>query len=442
LSIILFSAIIVEAYIGAKMLKEISINLGNLFLSLSDAVDLASSSIASHQLKTSYIAWRIGKVAKFPEETIEKIFIASLLHDIGALSPEEKIRLHDFEEKNMETHCIIGESLYKLSPLLRPAAKIVRYHHKPWKEWETSIESPNVLGSQIIFLADLLERLIKRDQYILYQVEDLTSKITSISGTEIHPDVVDLFMVISRHEDFWLDLMSPRLYSLLLHLGPFRQFEIDLKTLSSISLLFRSIIDFRSHFTATHSTGVAECAAILSKIFGLTRTEEELMKIAGNFHDLGKLAVPNFILDKPAKLTKEEFAVIKQHTYFTYTVLNTIGGLDQISEWAAFHHEKLNGSGYPFHISADKISTGARIMAVADMFTALAEDRPYRKGMQRKEIEGILITQANKDFMDKRIVSLLLENYDEVFKRVKKAQAVAKEYYERQLANILKQVST
>jgi HD-GYP domain-containing protein (c-di-GMP phosphodiesterase class II) len=418
------------------MLKENSVNLGNLFLSLSDAVDLANPSIASHQVKTSYIVWQMGKVAKFPPETIEKIFIASLLHDVGALSPEDKIRLHDFEEKKIEIHCIIGESLYNLSPLLSPAAKIVRFHHRPWEQWEASIGSPEVLESQIIFLADLLERLIKRDQYILHQVDTLTSKITSISGSEIHPNVVDLFMAISKYEDFWLDLMSPRLYSLLLHLGPVRQVEIDLETLHSISMLFRSIIDFRSHFTAAHSTGVAECAAILSKIFGLTETEVELMKIAGNFHDLGKLAIPNSILDKPDKLTKEEFAVIKQHTYFTYTVLNTIGGLDQISEWAAFHHEKLDGSGYPFHVTADKINMGSRIMAVADIFTALAEDRPYRKGMQRKELEGILINQANKNFLDKRITNLLLDNYDEVWREVKKAQAVSKEYYERQLANI------
>ena len=75
-------------------------------------------------------------------------------------------------------------------------------------------------------------------------------------------------------------------------------------------------------------------------IFGLTTSEVSLMKLAGYFHDIGKLAVPNVILEKPDKLTKEEFAVIKEHTYSTYTVLNSIGGLGHIPEWAAFHHEK------------------------------------------------------------------------------------------------------
>jgi len=418
------------------MLKEISIDLNNILLSLSDAIDLASPVIASHQLRTAYIGWQIAKEGKLQKETIEKIYMAALLHDIGAMSPEDKIRLHDFEEKNIETHCVRGESLFELTPLLKPTARIVRFHHRPWKKWETSIDTPNVLESQVLFLADLVERLIERDQYILHQVEKLTSKITSYENTQIHPDVVELFVRTSNREDFWLDVASPRLYSLLLHNAPLRGVQVDFEDIASIAQLFRSIIDFRSHFTATHSTGVAECATVLSKIFGLTETEVALMEIAGDFHDLGKLAVPNSILNKPGKLTQEEFAVIKQHTYFTYMVLNTIGELDQISEWAAFHHEKLDGSGYPFHISADKITAASRIMAVADIFTALAEDRPYREGMQRKEIETILIDQANKNLLDKRIVNLLLENYDELSVRIKEKQVISNDYYQKQFASL------
>lgn len=418
---------------GAGMLKKLSANLGNFLLSLSDAVDLVSSSIALHQLRTAFVAWQVGKAAGLPEDRIERIFIAAVLHDIGALAPEDKIRLHDFEEKDLEAHCIRGELLFELTPLLRPSSRIVRFHHRPWKTWDANIDAPYVFESQVLLLSDLLERLLKRNHYILNQVDELSSRITSFAGSDIHPDVVDLFMEISDREDFWLDLTSPRLYSLLLHFGPFRQVEINLEGIASLALFFRRIIDFRSPFTATHSTGVAACAALLSRIFGLTETEVVLMEMAGNFHDLGKLAVPNSILYKPGKLTKEEFAVIKQHTYFTYMVLNSIGGLDQITEWAAFHHERLDGTGYPFHVSADTISTGSRIMAVADIFTALSEDRPYRKGMERNEVEKILTGQADRNFQDKRIVNLLLENYDEILIKVQQEQAVSRENYEKQL---------
>ena len=413
------------------MLNELTVNFSNLLLSLSDAVDLANSKIASHQMRTAFIVWQLCRTAQLPEVETDQLYMAALLHDIGALSLEEKQRLHDFIEVDLDTHCILSEALFNLSPLLSPAARVVRFHHKPWREWDDPLSSPDVFGAQILYLADLLERFIVRDQYILLQVDDLKKKILAVSGNELHPEIVDLFMQIAHREDFWFDLTSPRLYSLLLHSGPYRLTEIGSSSIFSIASLFRHIIDFKSRFTASHSTGVAECAVLLSQKFGLTDTEIVQMEIAGYFHDLGKLAVPNAILEKNGGLTKEEFAIIRQHTYFTYSVLNTVGGLDQISEWAAFHHERLDGSGYPFHISADKINIGARIMAVADLFTAVAEDRPYRKGMERKQIESILLSQVNKNANDKRITMLLLDNYQEIVARVKEKQALSTEMFEK-----------
>jgi HD-GYP domain-containing protein (c-di-GMP phosphodiesterase class II) len=417
------------------MKPPLAVNLGNLLLSLSDAMDLVSPLLSSHQQRVAFIAWEIGKAANLAEDAIERLFVSGLLHDIGALSPEEKIRLHQFETTSTEMHCVRGEALFELVPWLKRAAKIVRFHHKGWKQWEEPIGVPVVLESQILFLADYLERSVDRTQYILHQEKQLIEKIASLSGTAIHPDVVGSFMTASGREEFWLDLISPRLYSLLLHNGPYRRVEVDLASISTIGELFRNIIDFRSRFTSTHSSGVAECASVLSQIFGFSDQEASLMSVAGNFHDIGKLAVPNSILEKPDKLTKEEYAVMRQHTYFTFSILNTIGGLQQIAEWAAFHHEKLDGSGYPFHHHADKISTGSRIMAVADIFTAVAEDRPYRNGMKREEIGKILKNQAMMNFLDKRTVDLLLENYDEVLGRVTEKQAATKEYYEHQFAN-------
>jgi HD-GYP domain-containing protein (c-di-GMP phosphodiesterase class II) len=243
---------------------------------------------------------------------------------------------------------------------------------------------------------------------------------------------VDLFLTVSNREEFWLDLVSPRLYSILLNEGPFRKVEIDFSDISLIAELFRNIIDFRSRFTSTHSSGVAASASMISRIFGLTEAEVGLMEVAGNLHDIGKLAIPNSILDKPGKLTKEEMSVMKSHTYYTYFVINTIGGLKQIAEWAAYHHEKLDGSGYPFHCTAGELSTGARIMMVADIFTALAEDRPYRKGMSKDGIIQIIKQFFDRQLLDTKIVNLLLENYNDIFSYVAEKQAVAREFYEKQ----------
>jgi HD-GYP domain-containing protein (c-di-GMP phosphodiesterase class II) len=418
------------------MQRNITVNLGNLVLSLSDAMDLASPLLIQHQQRTALVVWKMGKAANFTSERLEKIFIAALLHDIGAFSLEEKISLRNFAVENLEEHCIRGELLLNNIPWLKDSARIIRFHHKEWQHWGESIENPVIFESQLLSLADNLERAINREHYILHQYEDIISRIKSLSGTALHPQVVDLFLSISQSEEFWLDLVSPRLYSILLHEGPFRKIEIDYADISIIAQLFRNIIDFRSRFTSTHSSGVAAASSLLAKIFGLTDAEIGLMEVAGDLHDLGKLAIPNSILNKPGSLTKEEMSIMKSHTYYTYLVINSIGGLKQIAEWGAYHHERLDGSGYPFHCTETELSTGSRIMMVADIFTALAEDRPYRKGMSKEGIIQIIKQFSDRRLLDTRIVNLLIENYNEILPYVSEKQAVAREFYEKQFSFI------
>jgi HD-GYP domain-containing protein (c-di-GMP phosphodiesterase class II) len=153
------------------------------------------------------------------------------------------------------------------------------------------------------------------------------------------------------------------------------------------------------------------------------------MKVAGYLHDIGKLAVPPEILEKPAKLTKEEFMVIKSHTYYTYRVLEPIGQFEAANQWAAFHHEHLSGNGYPFHLKAQDLPLGSRIMAVADVFTALTEDRPYRRGMGPKETVSILNEDAVNSQLDHELVSVLRRHYDQIDGMRASAQRAASEEY-------------
>ena len=400
-----------------------------MLLSISDAMDLVSPELSRHQQRTAYICWQMANSSGLPKETTEKITIAALLHDIGALSPEEKLDIHKAETINPQKHCLQGEALLNQVPWLKPCAKIVRNHHKGWVKYDVPLDAQGVMESQVVLLADTLERLIDRSKFILHQDQELISRISSLSGQWIHPEVIDLFLSISDREEFWLDLMSPRLYSILMHKGPLKKIELGLTDTLIISELFRNIIDFRSHFTSTHSSGVAACASSLAELIGFTKSEVDLIQIAGYLHDIGKLIVPNKILNKPGKLTKEEFSIIKQHTYYTYMVLDTIGGLEQVTEWAAFHHENLNGTGYPFRINSSEIVTGSRIIAVADIFTALSEERPYRKGMPKEKILSILRKQAEENMLDDKITDVLLENYDSISKRVKDKQREVDKLY-------------
>lgn len=103
---------------------------------------------------------------------------------------------------------------------------------------------------------------------------------------------------------------------------------------------------------------------------------------------------------------------MKQHTYYTFQILNLIDGFESINQWASFHHEKLNGTGYPFHLNAKDLCTGSRIMSVSDIYSALVENRPYRRGLERDDIFKILDNQVKEGAIDKEIVMLLRENID------------------------------
>lgn len=415
------------------MYSKISVNLGNLILSLSDTLDLAFYSLAMHQQRTAFIAWELAKRAKLEGKRIENVFIAGLLHDIGALSIEEKISLHDNETLETEPHCIRGQHLFKSNPWLAPCADLVRYHHRDWVTCKEPRDAPEVFDSQLLFLADYLERQIDRKTYILHQDEVLRSRLKKLAGKQISSDIVDLFLELSRREEFWLDLTSPHLYSLLLHNGPFQTIEVDINNIAIFAKLLGMIVDFKSPFTATHSSGVAQCSMLLAEIVGMSETEVKLMEIAGLLHDLGKLVVPNSILEKPSGLTHAEMAVMKQHTYHTFSIFSTIGGLQMIAEWGAYHHERLDGKGYPFRRKAHEINLGARIMAVSDIFTALAEDRPYRKGMGTGRIKTILQEQASRGIQDPRIIKLLLDNIEEVRNAVTERQEQARYYYQTEV---------
>ncbi len=411
------------------MYHNVTTNLLNLVLSLSDALDLASPSLFQRQIRSAFVAWELGQAANLPPEPLKNLFIAALFHDLGALSPDEKVSLYKGEAANLDEHCLRGERLLQTVPIFEPCAKIVRCHHRHWRDWSEPIENELVLQSQILFLAGTLERFINRDQYILYQSNELTSMMSSLSDNQIHPLVVDLLKYVGQREDFWLDITSPRLYSLLLHRAPCRGIEVELDQLIIISQFVRNLIDFRSKFTVTHSAGVSAAASMIASLFGLTELETESMTVAGNLHDLGKMAIPNSILEKGAKLTDEEFALMRQHTYLTYMVLSSIGGIRQITEWAALHHERLDGSGYPFHLSSKKLGIGSRIVSIADIFTALAEDRPYRQAMNKNDAMSILKDLGNRRLLDINIIEVLDANYEQIHWLMSEAQEKAMNTY-------------
>ena len=180
--------------------------------------------------------------------------------------------------------------------------------------------------------------------------------------------------------------------------------ELSFAQIKELARFFAQIVDYKSPFTSTHSIGVAEDAERLSRYMGFDEETVQKMYLAGALHDIGKVAVGNEILEKPGRLTEDEFAVMKHHAAYTYYILSGVDDFDEIRDWAAFHHERLDGTGYPFGKTAAELNTQERMMACIDIYQALTESRPYKQGMPHEKACEILRDMANKGWLDETIV--------------------------------------
>lgn len=419
------------------MHRKVTVTSFDMIMSLSYALDLVDPSIVNHHKRVAYLAAALSSELGLDKELQVDMTVAAAIHDIGVLSLEEARELHVLGSEPSVEHAEIGYRLIRDFAPFAKVAPIIRHHHVSWPEGEAKHRPGERVPIEYFALnfADRLEVMIDPDREILAQVPEIVSYVRERSGSLFMPEVVEAFCRLAVRESFWLDIVSTNLDSILqetLANSSF-SFELSLESLLDISRLFSQIIDFRTPFTATHSSGVAIVAEALALRRGFSPQEGILMRVAGYLHDLGKLAVSPEILNKPGRLTDEEMRIIRKHTYYTYHTLKTIQGLDTVNEWASFHHETLDGGGYPFHHDGDRLPLGSRIMSVADIFTALSEDRPYRNGMQRPQVEDILQKMASDRKIDADLVATLLANYDEIDGLRRAEQQVAMRAYERVL---------
>ncbi|MGZ9265347.1 MAG: HD-GYP domain-containing protein [Candidatus Deferrimicrobiaceae bacterium] len=173
--------------------------------------------------------------------------------------------------------------------------------------------------------------------------------------------------------------------------------ELAQNDLGTLTALARTV-DTNSPWTAGHSERVTALAMDLGRELGLPPDEIDLLHRGGLLHDIGKIGVPPTILDKPGKLTEEEFAVIKRHPSKGAMILESIPNLQNIIPIVSQHHERFDGKGYPNGLSGESISLHARILAVADVVDALVSDRPYRPGWSREKVLEYTRENAGQQF--------------------------------------------
>lgn len=155
-------------------------------------------------------------------------------------------------------------------------------------------------------------------------------------------------------------------------------------------------IDAKDPYTCGHSDRVAQFAKSIAERIGIKPSECERIYMAGLLHDVGKIGIPDAILQKPGKLTTEEFDVVKKHPEIGHAILKHLKQLDYVLPGVLHHHEAMDGSGYPYGLVGENIPLAGRILAVADAYDAMTSNRPYRNGMPSEKAESILRDGAGK----------------------------------------------
>jgi putative nucleotidyltransferase with HDIG domain len=401
--------------------SEFNVNLREMITAIETAVSLVGITDTNHGKRVGYMACQLGHELGYSQQDLQYLFELGMLHDIGVSSNHTHNSLvANFAWDKAHEHCEVGYHLLEgFAPLSQYALPIL-YHHTPWSELKKkNIKPRDAMMANLVFLADRID-IYGAGHYgkdILITKKEIIKTISDKAEQYFAPEFVEAFMNVQRSESFWIALEDQHITRYVWDMSKAKnQAIISLEQLKHLSHILAYIVDQKSPFTAQHSTKVAELAKYIATEYGMPKTQCDMIEVAGLLHDLGKLRTPDEILDKPGSLDELERAIMNQHSYETYEILRHITGLEDIAIWASFHHEGLNGRGYPFHPDQSSITIEARIIAIADVFQALAQHRPYREGMPLDKILNILDEMTEQGKLDPAIVSLVHKKQGQCYK--------------------------
>ena len=395
-----------------------AVNLRQLVYSIGAAVDQVGVDDLYHGRRVGMMAVEVAKHLPMDESMRQTLYDAGLLHDCGVSSTKtHKTLLSEFDWDGAQAHCDRGHDLLAGFAPLAHLAPIIRHHHRRWQDLAPlGVDAETALAANLIYLVDRVDTLAAPyygDHSLLTRTRDICATLARYAGSTFAPQLVERFLRVADNEAFWLGLAPEYVVQYQQDMA-FQGAAVELtwEQFKGCAHIFADIIDAKSPYTQEHSVGVSRLSGYLARQLGLPATTCEMIEIAGLLHDLGKLQIPDEILESTEALDDIEFGIMKSHSYATYRALSHIEGLEQIAEWAGYHHECVDGSGYPFHRKDDELPFEARIINVADIFQALAQNRPYRRAMAPQAILEVLTERAQKGLADERVVRLVAANLD------------------------------
>lgn len=417
------------------MLYTLSANNKEFINIATRAFNLVDPRLIDHGNRVSHIVHQLLQVdgTYSPLEARNLLIIASL-HDIGAYKTEEIDRMVEFETKNIWNHSIYGYLFFKFFTPFCDLAPAVLFHHTPWDQLRDIENIPEQIkkGAQLINVADRAD--IYFENTARNNKNGFLRYLESQQDKKYSRDTVDLFHRIDMdplmglyekvtdkgHGREALDGFGDFLEDI-----PFTEEDKD-----SILKMLIYAIDFRSPHTVTHTITTTAISLELATL--LCEREEDISDVVCGalIHDLGKIGIPVEILEFPGKLSPQAMKVMRTHVDLTEHIVGESVSRE-VREIALRHHEKLDGSGYPRGLKGEELDTKQRIVAVADIVSALTGTRSYKEAFAKEKTLAIINDMSDRGFIDSTVVGLMADNFDAVMEMVREKTGPILEIYDQ-----------
>jgi len=366
--------------------------------------------LVDHGKRVAYLLYKVLELQhNYYGKQMQNICILAMLHDVGAYKTEEIDKMVVFETVDVWEHSIYGYLFLKYFSPLREMAPVILFHHAECDELK-GLENPeHQLLAQLISLCD------RADVFALHggNTDGFKNYINKNRNIKYYDYVVDMFLASGVNIDNVFEgVDTDETFNSIFRNTPLSEEEVN----GYIKMIVFSI-DFRSSQTVIHTVATTCIASIMANLLGVDKNDIEKIKTGAMLHDIGKIGIPAYILESTGRLNDADMEIMKRHVEITEKILQ--GNVDtDIKQIAVNHHEKLNGTGYPKRFGVNDIAFFDRIVAIADIFSALCGSRSYKTAYPKEKIIRILSDMSCQNLIDPEIAALSIKHYDEIIEAV------------------------
>ena len=395
----------------AKALDQSQVNPADLFASVGLMLDIESDGQLNHAWRVALVAYRMAQRVSAFEAPL--VFIAAMLADSGALHFRQHVVhvlaahpavINQKAHSPLFFHPIFGHEFIRRLPGVRPAAMLVLQHHEciNGSGYPHGLAGEEIeLGAQILRFADQVDLVIRADRPESEQ--DILNSLLPLSGEDFAPRLLHLFEeMLTGSLPFGLLLQPERIgqeiEGICQELRDVRLMERDnlwARALPAIS----DLIDTRNgRYLQGHASQVARLADSLAERLDLTKKQREEIQWVSHLQNMGEVSLRGDILSKSSPLGEEERLRVRRHPVLGEQLIERVSGLGEVARIVRHHHENWDGSGYPDSLAGADIPLAARIVRVADSFTAMTCQRPYQRRRDWKQALKELRRQIGRQF--------------------------------------------